>query len=82
MKRIIPLILKIFGVILVVSASLALILGLWMLITGQDGFTDAAPWWVLLLIIAGALGLPDLILLLLARFISKGSKQENEVMLK
>lgn len=53
-----------------------------MLITGQDGFTDAAPWWVLLLIIAGALGLPDLILLLLARFISKGSKQENEVMLK
>lgn len=82
MKRIIPLILKIFGVILVVPASLALILGLWMLITGQDGFTDAAPWWVLLLIIAGALGLPDLILLLLARFISKGSKQENEVMLK
>lgn len=73
---------KIFGVILVVPASLALILGLWMLITGQDGFTDAAPWWVLLLIIAGALGLPDLILLLLARFISKGSKQENEVMLK
>jgi hypothetical protein len=82
MKSVISLILKILGVILVIPASLALILGLWMLITGQDGFTDAAPWWLFLLMIACALGLPGLILLFLARFISKGSTPENEVMIK
>jgi hypothetical protein len=77
MKRVFPLILKILGALLIVPASLSLILGLWLLITGQDGFSDAAPWWVFLIMIAVALGLPGLVLLFFTRFISRETKQEN-----
>jgi len=77
MKKIIPLILKILGVILLIPAILALILSLWLLITGQDGFTDAAPWWVFLLMVAAALGLPGLILVFIAKFIPKHSNEEK-----
>ena len=77
MKRVILLILKILGILLIIPASLAFILGLWMLITGQDGFTDAAPWWVFLFMIALALGLPGLILLLIVRYTSNDVKQVN-----
>lgn len=74
MKRVSAIILKILGVFLITLASLALILGLWMMITGQDGFTDAAPWWAFLYMIAVVLGLPGLILLIIAHFISKQAK--------
>ena len=77
MKRASTIILKILGVFLIILASLALFLGLWMMITGQDGFTDAAPWWVFLFMIALALGLPGLILLLIVRYISNDVKQVN-----
>ena len=74
MKKITIIILKTLGILLIIPALLSLILGLWMMITGQDGFTDAAPWWVFLYMIAVALGLPGLIFLLIARFISKTIK--------
>jgi len=82
MTRVFALILKILGLLLIIPASLALILGLWLLITGQDGFTDAAPWWVLLLMIACALGLPGLILLFFAQFFSRNTKNEIKSVLK
>jgi hypothetical protein len=69
MKRVFHLILKILGMLLIIPASIALILGLLMLITGQDGFTDAVPWWTFLIIISFELGLPGLLLLVIARFI-------------
>jgi|WetSurMetagenome_2_1015567.scaffolds.fasta_scaffold05789_1 hypothetical protein len=77
MKKVFPLILKILGAILIIPASIALILGLWLLITGQDGFSDAAPWWFFLFMVAVVLGLPGLIFLFLARFTSKYASEEK-----
>jgi hypothetical protein len=77
MKRTIALILKIFGAILITAASFALLLGLWLLITGEDGFTDAAPWWYFLFLVAAVSGIPGLILMLISRFISKEAKEEK-----
>lgn len=77
MKKTFLLILKVLGTLLIIPASLALIMALFLLITGEDGFSDAAPWWVIFMMIAGALGLPGLILLFIARYISKSPEQEK-----
>ena len=50
-------------------------LGLWGLISGDDGFTDAAPWWVFFFMIAAVLGVTGSVFVVLGRFISKNIKE-------
>lgn len=78
MKKTFLMILKVLGTLLIIPASLALIMAFVLLITEEDGFSDAAPWWVIFMMLAGALGLPGLILLFIARFIPKYFEREKE----
>jgi hypothetical protein len=76
-SKIFYLFLKSSGLILVIIAAGVFFIGLLSLISG-DGFTDAAPWWVFLFMAAAVLGLPGIILLLAARYISKKINPEKK----
>ncbi len=52
--------------LLLVPASLLLFIALAVGLSG-DGFTDAAPWWLFILLLAVAMGAPGLLLLLIVR---------------
>ena len=69
------LILKISGILFLIPAVIFLMLGLWGLISGDDGFTDAAPWWVFFFMIAAVLGVTGSVFVVLGRFISKNIKE-------
>jgi uncharacterized membrane-anchored protein len=75
-RKVTSTILKVLGILLIVPAVIALFLGVMSLISG-DGFSDAAPWWVIFLMTAAVLGLPGFAFLLVARFISKQQSRNN-----
>ncbi len=82
MRRVSSIILIILGVLCIVPAVILLLLGLWSLISGDYGFTDAAPWWVIFFISGVVLGVAGSILLLFGRFISKKKVQRNNSAIK
>ena len=64
------LVLSVCAWLLLVPAFLLLLLAFAALVTG-DGFSDAAPWWVVIGMLAALFGAPGLALLALARLRSR-----------
>lgn len=70
-------ILSIVGWILIVPAIFLFICAFLVFLSG-DGFTDAAPWWVVIAMLGGALAVPGLVFLGLSRLRSKIERSASE----
>jgi membrane protein implicated in regulation of membrane protease activity len=75
-KRIAAVASLMIAVVLLIPAGFLLLYGAGLLISGGNGFTDAAPWWLVLLLLALGLGIPGLLFLLLSRWFIKQEKIE------
>jgi hypothetical protein len=71
MKRIVAITSLVSAFLLLVPAALSFLYGLGLLISGEDGFSDAAPWWIVFLILGAGLGIPGLLFLILSRWLFK-----------
>lgn len=60
--------------VLIIPAGLLLLYSVGLLMGSEDGFTDAAPWWLALLMLELGLGIPGLLFLLLSRWLFKQEK--------
>lgn len=73
-RRVIVVVLRTVGVLLLIPTVVLIFLALYGIITGDDGFTDAAPWWAFFLVLAVCIGVPAAVLLLVARLVARRPK--------
>jgi len=73
-KRIAAVASLVIAFVLIIPAGLLLLYSVGLLMGGEDGFTDAAPWWLVLLLLELGLGIPGLLFLLLSRWLFKQEK--------
>lgn len=70
--------LRILAALLLVPAMLLLLLAAVAFLTG-DGVSDAAPWWLFLGLLGIVLGLPGLLLALLARWRARWARARGDL---
>ena len=61
----------IIGVLFTIPGVILVVLGLFMLVIGESGFTDAVPWWFLLLLAGFIAIIPGTVFLFVSRRLKK-----------
>lgn len=61
----------IIGLLFTIPGSILVLMGLLMMITGESGFTDAAPWWLLMLFAGFIALITGAVFLLISRRLRK-----------
>jgi membrane protein implicated in regulation of membrane protease activity len=64
----------VIGVLFTVPGVILVVLGLLMLVTGESGFTDAVPWWFLLLLAGLVAVIPGGVFLFVSRRLRKAEE--------
>jgi membrane protein implicated in regulation of membrane protease activity len=64
----------VIGVLFTVPGVILVVLGLLMLVTGESGFTDAVPWWLLLLLAGLVAVIPGGVFLFVSRRLRKAEE--------
>ena len=64
----------VIGVLFTVPGAIFIVVGLLMLVTGESGFTDAVPWWFLLLLAGFIAIIPGVVFLFVSRRLRKAEE--------
>ena len=64
----------VIGVLFTVPGVILVVIGLLMLVTGTSGFTDAVPWWFLLLLAGLIAVIPGGVFLFVSRRLRKAEE--------